>query len=56
MQALGAPGKTEKALITLKVTENRSCVFRIHAIPGDYHVFSCFTMHTNILQVFSASN
>jgi len=26
MQALGAPGKTEKALITRKVAETRSCI------------------------------
>jgi len=43
MQALGAPGKTEKTLITRKVTENRSCVFYIHTLHGDYHDFFCFS-------------
>ena len=39
-QALGAPGKTEKALITNKVATR----------------LFCFTMHTNILRGFSAPN
>jgi len=56
MQALGTPGKTEKTLITRKVTENRSCVFCIHTLHGVYHDFFCFAMHTNILHVFSAPN
>ncbi len=40
MQALGAPGKTGKTLITRKATENRSCVFCIHAILAITRIFS----------------
>jgi len=47
VQALGAPGKTEKTPIAREVTENGSCVFRIHTIPGDdydYSVSPCTPM------------
>jgi hypothetical protein len=56
MQALGTPGKTEKTLITRKVTENCSCIFCIHTFHGDYREFFCFTMRTNCLHVFFAPN
>ena len=45
-QALGAPVKTEKALITNKVTENCFCISTFH---GGYHAFFCFTMHTKVM-------